>query len=330
MKLDHKTKSFIIKKDTVIKNDLIYEFFKQTPQLSREKLFKKALNIGVMALIEDRISSFLFKTKNELGTELERLKILFDMKTEMFNKSAIKGKYAERDIVTLLNDFFDEKGWKDYAVLTGDISGEIKDAKTGDILTYVNGTEDQKIIIEVKFTEKIPIGDLGTRELTNNTNNIWGQLLKSRVNRKANESIIVFDSTLSQELYDKLGPATYIPNVGYVVFINLSANKLISLYATYSIIRSAIINMKEIKIIKEALYRKIIDRVLTQSKKLLNIHNMIEANIKNNQKILNQIEKSINDLQISKHYLEKLLNNNLNHEDLLNFITGKPPQFKTT
>ena len=49
------------------------------------KVFR-ALYIGVLALMEDRISAFLAKTTNELGTELESLKMIFEMKRSCFIK----------------------------------------------------------------------------------------------------------------------------------------------------------------------------------------------------------------------------------------------------
>lgn len=58
----------------------------------------KALYIGVLALMEDRLSAFLSKTSNELGTELESLKMIFEMKKEIFYKSSIKGVLAEEEI----------------------------------------------------------------------------------------------------------------------------------------------------------------------------------------------------------------------------------------
>jgi len=323
LQLNHKIKALVLKKDLTIKSDLIYEYFKKLPQDLRGKMFKKALYIGVMALIEERISTFLAKTKNELGTELERLKILFDMQAEIFSKSAVKGKYAERDLVQILNDYFEEKGWKDYAILVGDNVGKLPQTKTGDIMAYIDGQEKQNIIIEVKFTERLPIGDIAETDLKKNTNNIWGQLLESKVNREAKEAIIVFDKTLASELYNKLGPTTYIPNVGYVTFIDMNAGNYIPLFSVYNIIRSAITELANIKIKKEPLYRKIILRVLKQAKNLLKIQDSINNNIKNNQKILKQIEKEINDIQITKHYLEKLLKNDLDTNDLLDFLTGK-------
>ena len=53
--------------------------------------------------------SFLSKTSNELGTELESLKMIFEMKKELFYKSTIKGVLAEDEIAEFLNNFFTSK-----------------------------------------------------------------------------------------------------------------------------------------------------------------------------------------------------------------------------
>ena len=328
LQLDHKNKTLVLKKDVIIKNELVYEYFNRLPQSKRIEMFKKALYIGVLALIEDRISAFLARTKNELGTELERLKILMDMRTEMFTKSAVKGKYAERDIMRVLNDFFDAKGWKDYAILVGDIQGKLKNVKTGDIMAYVEGREDLPIVVEVKFMKNLPVGDIATSDLKKNTNNIWGQLLESAVNREAKEAIIVFDTSISPDLHDKLGPVTWIPNVGYVVFVDMEGGNFSPLFAVYSILRSAVLELGEIKIQKEAIYRKIIQLVIGKIKELLKVRKMVEDNIKNNQKILKTIEKTLAQLEITQEYLEKLLNDEFSREELLKFLTGKKLEVK--
>ena len=74
------------------------------------------------------------------------------------------------------------------------------------------------------------------------------------------------------------------------------------------------------------MYRKIIQRVLKQAKDLMNIHDLINKNINNNQKILKQIESTIKDINITKHYLDKLVKNQLDHKALLDFLTGKIPE----
>src|SRR4051794_17161389 len=83
--------------DLQIENELAFTFFASLPTADRDSQFVRALQIGVLALKQDRLSSFLAKTTNELGTELESLKMLFDMKAELFARSAVKGTLAEAD-----------------------------------------------------------------------------------------------------------------------------------------------------------------------------------------------------------------------------------------
>lgn len=95
--------------------------------------------MSVLALIEDRLSSFFLRTANELGNELECLKLIFDMKIEIFYQSAVKGVLAEADIADFLSDFFDRQKITDRNELTGDRVGTIRHNKTGDIVCHLAG-----------------------------------------------------------------------------------------------------------------------------------------------------------------------------------------------
>ena len=89
--------------------------------------------------MEDRLSSFLSRTSNELGTELESLKLIFDMKKELFYRSAVKGILAEADIAEYLSEFLSRQKLDDKIELTGDRAGAIPRNKTGDIVAHLNG-----------------------------------------------------------------------------------------------------------------------------------------------------------------------------------------------
>jgi len=82
-----------------ISNEIVFNYFNSTPNSEREEKFLKAIYIGVLALMEDRLSAFLSKTQNELGTELESLKMIFEMKKELFYKTTVKGILAEEDML---------------------------------------------------------------------------------------------------------------------------------------------------------------------------------------------------------------------------------------
>jgi hypothetical protein len=85
-----------------IENPLVFEFFDKTPAAEREDALTRAIYIGVLALKEDRLAAFLAKTQNDLGTQLESLKLIFEMKREIFYKTATKGMAAEdKDLVSM-------------------------------------------------------------------------------------------------------------------------------------------------------------------------------------------------------------------------------------
>ena len=94
--------------DFEIQNEIVFKYFDTLPYTERSEKFLKALYIGVLALMEDRLSAFLSKTSNELGTELESLKMIFEMKKEIFYKSSIKGVLAEEEIADFLSNYFQQ------------------------------------------------------------------------------------------------------------------------------------------------------------------------------------------------------------------------------
>ena len=51
-----------------VDNKILFEFFNKVAVADRDEQLHKALYIGVLALMEDRLSSFLSRTANELGT----------------------------------------------------------------------------------------------------------------------------------------------------------------------------------------------------------------------------------------------------------------------
>ena len=148
-----------------IENQIAFNFFNNLPASERDEKLLRAIYIGVLALMEDRMSAFLSKTSNELGTELESLKMIFDMKNELFYKSSIKGILAEDEIADFLNQYFTDKRLKDRAILTGNSAGIIPKNKTGDIICEVDGDPNLRIAIECKFDKSVRLGEIETKDL---------------------------------------------------------------------------------------------------------------------------------------------------------------------
>ena len=325
IKIDHKKKALVLAKDLIISNQLIYEYFSKLPLEEREEAFFRALYIGTLALAEDRLAEFLAKTKSELGAQLEYLKVIFEIKKEIFYKTTVKGRLIEQQVLEALNNYFLDKGWKDYAILVGESEGKYKNNKTGDILCFVDGDEDKKIIVEVKATKALPLGDLGKRKLTKSTDNIWGQLIEARANREAKQSIIAIEKNLiGGSLAKELDIVHFIPNVGFVALIDTQRGDYLGLIIAYKIARSFILGDFPYFDDKKLL-TKIAEKLIKEANDLLKVRGMVEANIKNNKKILEKIEESLKDIEITKDYLEKLLEEReLTVDELYKFFIGEP------
>lgn len=191
MKLNHKL-SRVEVEGFEISDELVFRYFESLPESEREGALLRAIRIGVLAIMEDRFSSFLSKTTDDLGVQLENLKLLFDMKQEVFHKTAIKGVAAENDILQFLEEYITQRGFGDVVSLTGTSKGILKNNKTGDIMAFVDGeSAGRKIAIECKFDKSIKLGDVDSVDVASNKyDTAWSQLLEATVNREANSSII--------------------------------------------------------------------------------------------------------------------------------------------
>ena len=307
-----------------IENQIVFNYFDNLPASERDAKLLRAIYIGVLALMEDRISAFLAKTNNELGTELESLKMIFEMKKELFYKSTIKGTLAEDDIAEFLNNYFSEKKLKDRAFLTGNTAGSIAKNKTGDIICEVNGNSDLKIAIECKFDKSIRFGEIENKEVfTRKTDTAWSQLIEAQANRDAKVSMIVFDiSLVDNSILKNFDNVGYIPDVGFVAIINSQKGDYSNLAIAYMLARDIALNAKNVEIEKDLL-AMLINRLIKDINEMLSIKTLVYNNIDTNKEILKQLEKSIMLMEFNQQYLKKFLTDGtLTRKDLLDFYMG--------
>lgn len=307
-----------------IENEIVFNYFNNLPSDERDSKLLRAIYIGVLALMEDRISAFLAKTQNELGTELESLKMIFEMKKELFYKSTIKGSLAEEDISEYLNSYFSEKKIKDRAFPTGNKVGVLAKNKTGDIICEVDGKQDIKIVIECKFDKSIKLGEIENKDIfTKKSDTAWSQLIESQANREAKVSLIVFDISLVDNsilrIFDNVG---YIHGIGFIAIINSQKGDYSNLAIAYMLARDIALNAKQIDFDKEML-SIITNRIIKDIYEVLSIKTLVENNIENNKAILKQLEKSILLMEFNQSYLKKFLNDGtLTRKDLLSYYSG--------
>lgn len=308
-----------------IDNEIVFNYFNNLPVTDRDEKLFKALYIGVLALMEDRISTFLSKTTNELGTELESLKLIFEMKKELFYKSSIKGVLAEDEIAEFLNQYFTEKRLKDRAILTGNSIGILPKNKTGDIICEVDGNANLKIAIECKFDKSVRLGNIETKDLfTRKMDTAWSQLLETQVNRESKVSLIVFDiSLVDNSILKEFENVGYIPEVGFVAIINSQKGDYSNLAIAYMLARDIALNAKQVDLDKDTLMI-LVNRLIKDINEITTIKNLVNNNIENNKTILKQLEKSILLMEFNQEYLKKFLNEgSLTKEDLLNYYQGE-------
>jgi len=311
--------------DFEISNDIVFNYFNNLPVPERDDKLYRALYIGVLALMEDRISAFLAKTNNELGTELESLKMIFEMKRELFYKTTMKGSMAEEDIAEFLNNYFKEKKIKDKAVLTGNSAGVIAKNKTGDIVCEIDGNSELKIAIECKFDKSIKLGNISQKDIfTRKYDTAWSQLIEAQANRESKISMIVFDiSLVDNSILSNFENIGYIPEIGFVVIIDSQKGNYSNLAIAYMLARDIALNAKQPDI-DINLLSLIVNRILKDINEVLSIKSLVENNIQNNKQILKQLEKSLLLIEFNQEYLKKFMQDgSLNKKDLLAFYMGE-------
>ena len=308
-------------KEFEIENQIVFNYFDNLPTSERDDKLLRAIYIGVLALMEDRISAFLSKTNNELGTELESLKMIFEMKKELFYKSTIKGVLAEDEIAEFLNNYFQEKRLKDKAFLTGNAVGNLPKNKTGDIICEIDGNPNLKIAIECKFDKSIRLGEIESKEIfTRKADTAWSQLIEAQANRDAKVSLIVFDiSLVENSIIKNFENVGHIPGIGFVAIINSQKGDYSNLAIAYMLARDIALNAKEIELDKDLL-SILINRIIKDINEITTIKNLVHNNIDNNKAILKQLEKSLLLMEFNQKYLKKFLEDGtLTKKDLLDY-----------
>ena len=229
---------------------------------------------------------------------------------------------AENDILEYLEAYVERFVPRDVVSLSGTSKGLLKNNKTGDILAYVGGENSgKKVAIECKFDKSIKLGDVDSPDIASNKyDTAWSQLLEATVNRGANASIIVFDKTLADASIQRVvNGVTYIDNIGFICIIDYEASDYHNLAIAYNLARGLALR-SEGKNVEVGFVNMLIQRLLKDIRDVQNIEMLVKTNIKNNQQILKNIEKSLLSIEFNQQYLVKYMEDGvLSKADLLDF-----------
>lgn len=304
---------------------IVFEFLDQIPEGSRDETLTRAIYIGVLALKEDRLASFLARTQNELGTQLESLKLIFDLKQQVFYETTQKGAAAEEEVADVLRDFIARRKWTDKVEVTGTTAGLLKRNKTGDLVCTLDNRDDRRLVIECKFDKSIKLGEVWTRDaFGRNSDTAWSQLLEAQVNRDGRVSLIVFDSNLvDPALAREADPVSFIPGVGFLCIVDTLKGDYRPLFVAYNLARQIAVAAKELDL-RDKFLVLLVRRMLQALQGALGVRKMVEQNIETNLDILRCLNKSLLLLEFTQGYLERLLETGtLTPKDMLEFYQGE-------
>lgn len=307
-----------------IENELAFEHFDKLPADQRDAEFVKALYIGVLALKQDRLAAFMARTNNELGTELETLKIMYEMKAELFAKSTVKGAEAELHIRDYLVDLVASQSHQDEIELTGNSTGSIAKNKTGDLLCRVNGDENRKVVIECKFDKSIRLGEVEDVDWYGNKfDTALSQLIEAQANRECDQAIIVFDrSSAAPALLNRIGNIAFRPKYGFIVIVDSLRGDYQNLGLAYLLARDLAAANPSLEV-EHDLLLILMDRIIADANRLADIRSLVEDGIKKSQEVLSRLEQGRLSLEFCQSYLKRFLDTGtLTREDLLTFYQG--------
>ena len=322
--LDQEAKAVVVS-DFKLGNELVFNYFDYLPASEREAALTRALHIGVVALMEDRIAAFLSRTENELGTHLESLKWLYARNVEAKQKTTQSGVDAEKRIHQHIEEFVKQCGWEDDLVeLTGNRAGAMKRNKTGDIQITVEGDESKRIVVEVKFDASISLGQFGQGDsLSRPRDTASSQLVEAAANRRAKVAVIVFDSNRIADGLRGQVPAgiKWMPESGLVVIVDDARQDYRNLSIAIEMARSMVTS--EIEIRDQDVLIALLDRLAADLDAISETQKLLQQNHDNLKKMAITVRKHALLVNFTKGVVREFIQSgSISREALLAFYRG--------
>jgi hypothetical protein len=323
IKLDQKNKALNISACS-IEHPLIFKYFDDLPEKQRDDEFKRALQIGVIALMEDRFAAFLSRTEGELGTQLESLKLIYERNVKAKEKTAESGTSAETEIFNEIRTYLERAGHEnDEVQMTGSSVGAIKRNKTGDIILKVNGDDQKKIAVEIKFDQSLALGEFdGSDSLGRPRDTAISQMIESMANREAQIAIIVFDQNRSSDgLKNSVNGISWIPGTGFVVIIDDVRLDYSNLFIAIDLARSMLTST--LRIVDQDIFEGLLGRISQDLSTILETEKLLKDNHNNLKKIAVSIRKHALLVGFTQRILKNFIaSGSVSNAELLNIYHG--------
>jgi hypothetical protein len=244
--VDNEAKTVVVEHLTVT-HPLVLEHFARTKAGERVEAMRKAIGLGTLALMEERLAAFLARTQDDLAMELEYLKLLWSNR-ELIAGTARKGVEAEIEYSDVLKQIILREQFSDTVLLTG-ATPEDELNKTGDILITVNDSRlpsPKLIAVESKLVGSMALGTIAKRAVVAEGDTVLSQLLEMKANRKSDEQIIVLDaSTAKDSIKDEIGMLKYFEERGFVAITDRARNNFEPLRVAFLLARRMVIERSE-------------------------------------------------------------------------------------
>jgi hypothetical protein len=215
----------------------------------RRILIHEALQIGLLAKMQGKVSQTLKLFHNEIDSELSIIQSYMETQEYKFRKDTGFKTELEARVRDELVKHAQDTGLKDKITLTGTES-EDGTSKKGDVLSKIY-TEDgtKNLAVEVKFASSFQIGD--KRTVTKKGvradagKQVIEQVLGSQANRKAEYCLFVIDETLNPIDLGGRSIVFYPEIKGFIVVVDVESGGFDALKVCYDIARSMTISQQQ-------------------------------------------------------------------------------------
>ena len=300
----------------ILNDELLYHVFKNIGSAEKKtEHFIAALKLGVHGLQIDEVQSFISRAEKEVDVNLSILKAI-RRTSEVREQTTQKGEILERELDQVLNEFITLNNWADSITLTGAISGALKGRKVGDLIIDVDN-EKGRLAIEAKLDTKVSLGDLKSKSKKDVEKNSHAQLLLALINRKAELSLIVFDSeNCHADIKSLPQDITFVPTIpGIIVKIGKKTGDYAALLLAYSVARElALVGTGVLSSARLNMALERSCRDLDQIKELEKHLETIESGAKTVNKGVKEIRDLIEQTMESFNRTSQLLHNSINGE----------------